>query len=89
LYKSISKRRIPKISLSIYLVMGWSILFVAPMFIHNASIGMQLFILAGGIFYSAGIYFYARKETRFFHMVWHIFVNFGALFHFMGVLMFL
>jgi len=89
LYKSISRRSIPKISLTIYLVMGWSILFVAPMFIHNASLGMQLLILGGGVFYSAGTYFYAHKGKRFFHMVWHLFVNLGALCHFLGILLFL
>lgn len=89
LYKSISKRSIPKISLTIYLVMGWSIVFIAPLFIRNASLGMQLLLLGGGVFYSAGAYFYAKKEKRFYHMVWHLFVNLGAICHFLGVLMFL
>jgi len=89
LFKSISRRRIPKISVTIYLVMGWSVLFVLPMFIRNASLGLQIFILAGGIFYSAGVFFYAKKEKRFFHMVWHFFVSLGAVCHFLGLLMFL
>ena len=89
LYKSIAKRKIPKVSLTIYLVMGWSIVFVAPMFFRNASIGMQLLIFSGGVFYSAGAYFYTKKEKRFFHMVWHFFVNLGAICHFLGVLLFL
>ena len=89
LYKSISRRRIPKISLTIYLVMGWSVLFVLPMFIRNASLGLQLLILGGGIFYSAGAYFYAKKDKKFFHMVWHFFVNLGAICHFLGILLFL
>ena len=89
LYKSIAKRRIPKVSLTIYLVMGWSILFVAPMFIRNASLGFQLLLLGGGVFYSAGTYFYAKKEKPFFHMVWHLFVNLGAICHFLGILLFL
>ena len=89
LYKSIIRRRIPKVSLTIYLVMGWSIVFVAPLFIRHASLGMQLLLLAGGIFYSSGAYFYAKKEKRFFHMVWHIFVNLGATCHFLAILLFL
>jgi len=89
LYKSLSRRSIPKVSLTIYLVMGWSVVFVAPMFIRNASIGLILIILGGGIFYSVGAYFYAKKEKRFFHMVWHFFVNLGAICHFLGILLFL
>jgi hemolysin III len=88
-YKSLARRKIPKISLTIYLVMGWSIVFVAPMFIRNANIGMQLLLLGGGVFYSAGAYFYAKKDKKFFHMVWHFFVNLGAVCHFLGVLLFL
>ena len=89
LYKSIAKRRIPKVSLTIYLVMGWSILFVAPMFIRSASLGMQLLMLGGGVLYSAGAFFYTKKEKRFFHMLWHFFVNLGAVCHFLGLLLFL
>jgi len=89
LYKSISKRRIPKISLTIYLVMGWSVLFVLPMFIRNAEIGLQALVLGGGIFYSAGVFFYAKKEIKFFHMVWHFFVSLGAVCHFLGLLIFI
>jgi len=89
LYKSISRRKIPKISLTIYLVMGWSVVFVAPMFIRNASFGLQALIFAGGVFYSTGVFFYAKKEKRFFHMVWHFFVSLGAVCHFLGVLLFL
>ncbi|MCL2436608.1 MAG: hemolysin III family protein [Clostridiales bacterium] len=89
LYKSIAKRKIPKVSLTIYLVMGWSIVFVLPLFIRHASLGMQLLLLGGGIFYSLGTYFYAKHNTKFFHMVWHLFVNFGAICHFLAVLLFL
>jgi len=88
LYKSIAKRKIPKISLTIYLVMGWSVIFVAPLLIRNAAIGMQLLLLGGGVFYSVGAYFYAKKEKRFFHTVWHFFINLGAICHFLGVLLF-
>lgn len=89
LYKSIAKNKVSKVSLAIYLIMGWSILFVAPMFIRNAELGLQLLLLGGGIFYSTGVYFYAKKEKRFFHMIWHFFVTLGAVCHFLGILLFL
>ena len=89
LYKSLAKRKIPKVSLTIYLVMGWSVVFVLPMFLRNADIGLQLLLLGGGLFYSAGAYFYAKKGKRFFHTIWHFFVNLGAISHFLGVLLFL
>ena len=88
LYKSIARRKIPKVSLTIYLVMGWSVVFIAPMFIRTARLGLQLLLLTGGVFYSAGAYFYAKKGKRFFHMVWHFFVNIGAVCHFLGLMIF-
>jgi hemolysin III len=89
LYKSLAQRSMPKVSLTIYLVMGWAIVFALPLFIQNANLGMQLLLVAGGIFYSAGTFFYAKQEKKFFHMVWHFFVNLGATCHFLAILLFL
>ena len=89
LYKSLVKKRIPSLSLTIYLVMGWSVVFVLPLFIRNATLGMQMLLLGGGVFYSAGTFFYKKKEKRFFHMIWHLFVVFGAVCHFLAILLFL
>jgi len=89
LYKSIAKRKIPSVSLTIYLVMGWSVVFVAPLLIRNACLELQLLLLGGGVFYSAGTYFYAKKGKKYYHTVWHLFVIFGALCHYLGVLLFL
>ena len=79
----------PKVSLTIYLVMGWSFVIIAPLFLRQASLGLQLLILAGGSFYSIGTYFYSKKEKIFYHTVWHFFVNLGALCHFLGILLYM
>ena len=89
LYKSLSRRSIPKVSVTIYLVMGWSVVAVLPLFLRSAPLALQLLVLGGGVFYSAGTFFYRNKEKPFFHMVWHFFVNLGAVCHFIGILMFL
>jgi hemolysin III len=89
LYKSLSRKSIPKVSVTIYLVMGWSVVAVLPLFIRSAPLALQLLILGGGVFYSAGTFFYRKKDIKFFHMVWHFFVNLGAVCHFIGLVMFL
>jgi len=63
--------------------------FVAPLLIRNACLELQLLLLGGGVFYSAGTYFYAKKGKKYYHTVWHLFVIFGALCHYLGVLLFL
>jgi hemolysin III len=89
LYKSISRRSMPKVSLVIYLIMGWTLLIFMPLFVEKANPLLFWLILGGGIFYSLGAVIYARKGFKFFHMVWHIFVFLGALTHFIGICFFL
>lgn len=66
----------------LYLVMGWLIVFD----FHNLSNfidphGISL-LFAGGLFYTVGIVFYASYKIPFNHVIWHLFVLAGAIFHF-------
>ncbi len=89
LYKSISKKSIPKVSLTIYLVMGWTIVFFMPIFLAKSPVLLSVFITLGGVLYSVGAYFYAKRGFKYHHMVWHFFVSMGALSHFIGIVFFL
>lgn len=89
LYKSISRQSIPKVNVTIYLVMGWTIIFFMPILLAKAPPPLLIFITLGGIMYSVGAYFYAKKGFKYHHMVWHFFVNIGALSHLIGIVFFL
>lgn len=89
LQKVLSKRKNPKASAAVYLIMGWTLLAFLPLFLRSASLAVFMFILLGGIFYSVGVIFYAKKNFKYYHMVWHIFVNLGATMHFIGLVFFL
>lgn len=84
-YKSLSRRSIPAVSLTIYLVMGWTIVFFLPMFIRHASTQLLVLIAAGGVLYTLGAWFYARKGFRYHHMVWHLLINLAVVCHFIGI----
>ncbi len=88
-YKSLSRRSIPAVSLTIYLVMGWTIVFFMPLFVSNASRELLWLIAAGGVFYTLGAWFYARKGFRYHHMVWHLLINLAVVCHFAGIVFFL
>lgn len=88
-YKSLSRRSLPAVSLTIYLVMGWTILFFLPLFLRNASTQLLWLIAAGGFFYTLGAWFYARKGFRYHHLVWHLLINLGAACHFAGIVFYL
>lgn len=88
-YKSLSRRTIPAVSLTIYFVMGWTVVLFFPMFVRNASLPLLLFIAAGGVLYSAGAVFYAKKGFRYHHLVWHLLIDLAATCHFIAIVFFL
>ena len=47
--------------------------------------GIILLVL-GGVAYTAGILFYRRKDIRFMHGIWHLFVVAGALLQYFCIL---
>ena len=74
------------LSTGLYLAMGWLILIaVRPLWSLMPSPGI-LWLLGGGIAYTAGVVFYAAKQVRYFHLVWHFFVIVGTACHFWAVL---
>jgi hemolysin III len=78
--------RFPKLSLALYLGMGWmSVVAIKPM-LESLTTAQLLWILAGGVLYTAGTPFYAWKSRRYTHAVWHLFVLGGVACHFAAVL---
>jgi hemolysin III len=88
LFKTLSSKALPKASVAVYLVMGWTALLVLPTLFRQGSLGLILLIFAGGLFYSAGVAFYASR-FKFAHMIWHFFVALGAASHFIGIVYFI
>ena len=43
-------------------------------------------LLIGGLFYTGGIFFYVQKKRRWFHGIWHLFVLFGSIAHYLSIL---
>lgn len=89
LYKSLSKMSLPKVSLLIYLIMGWTIVIFMPLLIQNSNRILFWLIFAGGMLYTLGSIVYAKRGFKYHHMVWHLFVYLGALTHFIGICFFM
>ncbi|MEO8501859.1 MAG: hemolysin III family protein, partial [Vicinamibacteria bacterium] len=63
-------RRHPGWSLSLYLVMGWLVIVaIRPLSLHLPLAGL-IWLVAGGLAYTAGVLFYSAKGLRFGHFVW-------------------
>lgn len=73
-------------SVPIYLLMGWIGLAAASPLINRLPTAASLWILAGGVLYTAGVLFYAKSDVwRHSHGVWHLFVLAGTGSHFFAV----
>lgn len=81
-----SPKRQPKWMVLLYLIMGWTLLFILPAMIHNIPVRGLWFILAGGLSYSLGVIFYMWRKLKFSHGIWHLFVIGGTVCFFFAVL---
>jgi channel protein (hemolysin III family) len=68
-----------------YLGMGWLIVLVIKPAMELIPAAGLMLLLAGGLFYSFGLIFYAWKRLLFHHAIWHLFVLAGSVCHFFAV----
>ena len=84
----IVKKRYKRISVGLYLGLGWMIMIaIGPMITHVAPGGLAL-LLVGGLFYSLGVIFYVWKTLVYHHAIWHLFVLAGSASHFFAVFLY-
>ncbi len=76
--------RFQKLSIALYLLTGWSGMLILPELLRGLAGAPLWLILSGGVVYSIGVIFYARKRA-FSHAGWHLFVLGGALCQYFGI----
>ncbi len=89
LQKTLTNKESPKSYVAVYIIMGWTLLAFLPLFLKKAALELVTLIFLGGLFYSTGAIVYRKKSFKYYHMVWHFFVNLGAISHFIGIVFFL
>ncbi len=87
-YKALYGDSHPRVSLTIYLLMGWVGMVAMGPFLHVVGWGGVFWILVGGGFYTLGVYFYSHDHKPFHHALWHIFVLLGSMAHYWAVLLY-
>jgi hemolysin III len=86
LCKTLLGFRYPHASTLFYLAMGWlAVVAVRPLAAALPGVGLGL-LLAGGLLYTAGVFFFVWDRRPYCHMVWHVFVLGGSACHFLAVL---
>ena len=83
-FKVFATGRFAVISTAAYVAMGWlGVLALGPL-IRSLSGAALMWLLAGGIAYTAGTFFYHRR-ILYAHALWHVFVLIGSVCHFVAI----
>ena len=84
--KFIAIGKYPHLSLILYLAMGWvALLIMRPMWLNMPHTAFW-WILAEGVFYTVGAYFFHGDEKHaYWHAIWHVFITLGAMSHTIGI----
>ena len=74
-----------KLAMTLYLGTGWlGLILIRPLALA-VPWSAVLWLIAGGIAYTAGTLFFANERLRYAHFVWHLFVLAGTSCHFAAV----
>lgn len=85
LFKLFFVHRFELLSTILYLLMGWmSLIVMKPIYEHLPTGGLEC-VVAGGLCYTVGVIFYVWERLKFSHLLWHLFVLAGSIFHFFAV----
>lgn len=82
---AVNMKRWKKLSMALYVVMGWMCLIALPSIYRSLNTMGFVFLVLGGVCYTVGILFYRQKEKLYRHGVWHFFVLAGTVFQFFTV----
>lgn len=85
-FNAISLKKFAKISVALYLIMGWMVIFsFKPLYESLARPGVWM-LLGGGIAYTVGAILYGiGSKKKYFHSVFHFFCLLGTILHFFAV----
>ena len=80
----------PRLSLLLYLLMGWvALIVIVPLWRALSHLAFAL-VIAEGLAYTIGAYFFKHDEEHaHFHAIWHIFILLGSIFHLLAVMLIL
>ena len=86
LFKIFFTGKFEKFSLYLYLLMGWLIVIKIDELVNLINFRGLLLVVASGLLYTIGTYFYSSKTIKYSHSIWHLFVLGGSVTHYFFVL---
>ncbi len=84
-FKLFFTQRFKIVSLILYLLMGWMILFISNPMLETMPKSVLIWVMIGGVFYTSGVYFFVKSNKNYYHAIWHCFVLLGSISHFISI----
>jgi len=85
LLKTALRQDRPKLTVALYVAMGWLIVIAKPLWTSVPRTGLLLLVL-GGLAYTGGLVFYGALRFRYHHLLWHLCALLGTACHYFAVL---
>jgi hemolysin III len=85
LLKVLAPGRFDRVSIVLYLLLGWSGLMCESLFAALPGSTVAL-LVAGGLLYSGGVVFHLCERLRFQNAIWHFFVLTAAACHYTAII---
>ena len=80
--------RFKLLSTIMYVSMGWIVIFAIKPLMANVSTACLTWLFAGGVCYTVGAILYSIRRIKFNHALFHVFVLFGSICHWITVFRF-
>ncbi len=77
--------RFKVLSTAVYVAMGWLVLIAVVPLVRALDPVTLVWMVVGGVAYTAGTPFYHNHRLRYSHAIWHVFVLVGSLCHAIAV----
>lgn len=79
-------KKFKKASISLYLIMGWAVIFTMKPLLENIAKPGFFLLLGGGVVYTIGAILYGvGKKKKYIHSVFHLFVVVASVLQFLSI----
>ncbi|RZO84997.1 MAG: hemolysin III family protein [Oceanococcus sp.] len=86
IFKLFFTGRFDKLSVGLYLAMGWLVVAFAKPVLEAVPLAGLAWLAAGGVSYTVGAAFYLWRSLPYNHTIWHVFVVLGSVLQYLAVL---
>lgn len=88
LFRVIFGTRYRPVAVASYVLLGWLCVVAVKPILEHVPVGALAWIAAGGLTYTAGVFFFAAERIPHHHAIWHLFVLGGSICHYVAVLLY-